>query len=70
MATVASHTSSHPFLTPGQASTISSWTSSLPERSSDSQHQCQSELKTPEATVEAYRQFKLAMFSKAKAARP
>ncbi|KAH9859326.1 hypothetical protein IAQ61_011107 [Plenodomus lingam] len=67
MATFTSFTSPHPFLTPGRASTISSWTSTLPERSSGAHQQCQSESKTPEATVEAYRLLKLALFSKAMA---
>ncbi|KAF2685212.1 hypothetical protein K458DRAFT_21533 [Lentithecium fluviatile CBS 122367] len=53
--------SSHPFLSPNRASTISSWTLSLPERES---RPCDDEALSRDTAIEAYRQLKLALFSR------
>jgi hypothetical protein len=54
----------HPFLPPSRASTISSWTSSIPDRP---HHQTDPDKETmsKNAAIEAYRQLKLAIFFKA-----
>jgi len=65
MASVASQKSQHPFLTPGRASNISSWTSTLPNRRFVAHVDTQTEAETPEATIEAYRRLKTALFSRA-----
>lgn len=65
MASVATHQSSHPFLTPAHASNISTWASSLPRHQSYSSPQSESEAQSREAAIEAYRQLKAALFSKA-----
>lgn len=61
---------SHPYLSSGQASTIASWTSSLPNRSSGSRSLSDEDTAKREAAIEAYRQLKLAMFSKSGGASP
>ncbi|KAF1942305.1 hypothetical protein EJ02DRAFT_175634 [Clathrospora elynae] len=61
----ATHQLAHPFLTPGRASTISSWTSSLPGRNSSSPSSSKLDAQSREAAIEAYQQLKMAMFSKA-----
>jgi hypothetical protein len=55
---------SHPYLSPGQASTIASWTSSIPNRNLGPRILSNDEAAQREAAFEAYRQLKLAMFSK------
>jgi hypothetical protein len=67
MTSVATHTSTHPYLTPGRASTISSWQLSLPERHSQSHTSSEAEEASRQATVEAYQQLK--MSAKAKSAK-
>ncbi|KAF1847845.1 uncharacterized protein K460DRAFT_363866 [Cucurbitaria berberidis CBS 394.84] len=64
MASVSVCQSTHPFLTPGRASSIASWTSSLPERSCRSTTSSEADLRSRD-TIEAYRQLKMAIFSKA-----
>ncbi|EUC41039.1 hypothetical protein COCMIDRAFT_107209 [Bipolaris oryzae ATCC 44560] len=63
MAPVSLHQSSHPFLTPTRASDISSWTLSVPERSSNSSTQS-TDAQSRQAAIEAYRQMKAALFSR------
>ncbi|KAH7348997.1 hypothetical protein BKA66DRAFT_432029 [Pyrenochaeta sp. MPI-SDFR-AT-0127] len=63
----STHQPQHAFLTPSRASTISSWTSSLPERSPNSQTNIQADVEAREAAIEAYQQLKLALFSKTRA---
>ncbi|RMZ68203.1 hypothetical protein GMOD_00004411 [Pyrenophora seminiperda CCB06] len=65
MAPVSMHQSPHPFLTPTRASAISTWTSSLPERNSCSPTEPEPESLSREAAIEAYRQFKAALFARA-----
>ncbi|KAF1925037.1 uncharacterized protein M421DRAFT_424257 [Didymella exigua CBS 183.55] len=63
MASVSSQQSQHPYLTPGRASTITSWTSSIernPQRRSASNEDAMSR----QAAIEAYLQLKVALFSK------
>ncbi|KAF9737296.1 hypothetical protein PMIN01_05075 [Paraphaeosphaeria minitans] len=55
---------SHPYLSPDRASTIASWTSSIPSRSPGPRTLTDDEMARREAAFEAYRQMKLAMFSK------
>jgi hypothetical protein len=64
MASVASQQSQHPYLDPGRASTITLWTSSI-ERSHQPQGASKNDDKSREAAIEAYRQLKAALFSKA-----
>ncbi|KAF1964301.1 hypothetical protein BU23DRAFT_562057 [Bimuria novae-zelandiae CBS 107.79] len=54
----------HPYLSYGQATTIASWTSSIPSRSPELQPLADEDAAKREAAIEAYRQLKLAMFSK------
>jgi len=55
----------HPYLSPGQASTIAMWTSSLPDRGAQSQRfLSENESASREAAIEAYRQLKLTLFSR------
>ncbi|KAF1829236.1 hypothetical protein BDW02DRAFT_574175 [Decorospora gaudefroyi] len=65
MASVATQQSTHRYLTPSHASTISSWTSSLPERNSSSFSEPELDARSHEAAIEAYRQLKMSLFSKA-----
>ncbi|PSN74312.1 hypothetical protein BS50DRAFT_581138 [Corynespora cassiicola Philippines] len=58
-------TMAHPFLPPSRASTITSWTISVPERRSRMVLGSENEQRSRDATIEAYRQLKLALFSKA-----
>lgn len=55
---------SHPYLSPDQASTIASWTSSIPSRSPELRTLTDDEVARRKAAFEAYRQMKLAMFFK------
>ncbi|EMD67203.1 hypothetical protein COCSADRAFT_34060 [Bipolaris sorokiniana ND90Pr] len=64
MAPVSLHPSSHPFLTPTRASDISSWTLSVPERSSSSSTESITDAQSRQAAIEAYRQMKAALFSR------
>ncbi|KAF2245883.1 hypothetical protein BU26DRAFT_507557 [Trematosphaeria pertusa] len=61
-----SPSSMHPFLPPSRASTITSWTSSLPERGSRCHPSSDRDALSRDAAIEAYRQLKLALFSKAR----
>ncbi|KAF2788077.1 hypothetical protein K505DRAFT_256327 [Melanomma pulvis-pyrius CBS 109.77] len=54
----------HPFLAPGRASSITSWATSLPERSSRPSTASEIDGMSRDAAFEAYRQLKLALFSK------
>lgn len=65
MASVTLRGPQHPFLTPGRASTISSWTTSLPGQNTQPHSESVADAQSREAAVEAYRQLKLALFSKA-----
>ncbi|KAF2191784.1 hypothetical protein K469DRAFT_718800 [Zopfia rhizophila CBS 207.26] len=58
--------SAHPFLTPGQASTITSWATTLPERGTRPCTTSEVEAMSRDAAIEAYRKLKLALFSKAR----
>ncbi|EUC29546.1 hypothetical protein COCCADRAFT_106252 [Bipolaris zeicola 26-R-13] len=64
MAPASLHQSSHPFLTPARASDISSWTRSVPERSSSSSTESITDAQSRQAAIEAYRQMKAALFSR------
>lgn len=64
MASVASQPSQHPYLTPGRAFSITSWTSSI-ERSHQPQAATEDDSVSREAAIEAYRQLKAALFSRA-----
>jgi hypothetical protein len=55
---------SHPYLSSDQASTIASWTSSISNRNPGPRTLNNDEAAQREAAFEAYRQLKLAMFSK------
>ncbi|EAT81516.1 hypothetical protein SNOG_11017 [Parastagonospora nodorum SN15] len=59
MTSIATQPSSHPFLTPGRASTISSWQLSLPERQSHSQTSLDAQAASRQAAVDAYQQLKI-----------
>ncbi|KAJ4986552.1 hypothetical protein SVAN01_07988 [Stagonosporopsis vannaccii] len=63
MASVASQQAQHPYLTPGRASTITSWTSSI-ERSYELPTTSEADNVSREAAIEAYRQLKAALFTK------
>ncbi|KAF2705773.1 hypothetical protein K504DRAFT_83489 [Pleomassaria siparia CBS 279.74] len=54
----------HPYLAPGRASYISSWATSLPERSTQPHTASEADQISRDAAFEAYRQLKLAMFSR------
>jgi hypothetical protein len=69
-ASLASHQSSHPYLTPGRASTISTWQLSLPERQAQPHMSSDAEAESRKAAVEAYQQLKLSLFSRAKTPTP
>ncbi|KAF2465178.1 uncharacterized protein BDR25DRAFT_360806 [Lindgomyces ingoldianus] len=58
--------SPHPFLPPSRVSTISSWTSTLPERGSRPRSTSEADPTSRDAAIEAYRKLKLALFSKAR----
>ncbi|KAF2629215.1 hypothetical protein BU25DRAFT_409124 [Macroventuria anomochaeta] len=64
MASVASQQSQHQYLTPGRASFITSWTSSI-ERSPQPHSASDADAMSREAAIEAYRQLKVVLFSKA-----
>lgn len=64
--TQAAPQSSHPYLTPGRASTISTWQSRLCERQSQSQISSEAEEESRRAAVEAYQQMRMALFAKAR----
>lgn len=64
MASVSSQQPQHPFLTPGRASTITSWTSSI-ERSPQPQPASDEDVMSREAAIQAYLELKAALFSKA-----
>lgn len=64
MTSVSSQQSQHPYLTPGRASTITSWTSSI-ERSPQSQSASNEDAVSRQAAIEAYLHLKAALFSKA-----
>ncbi|KAF1363415.1 hypothetical protein EJ07DRAFT_72221, partial [Lizonia empirigonia] len=58
MASLASQQSQHPYLTPGRASSITSWTSSI-ERSTQAPSASDADAMSREAAIEAYRQLKV-----------
>jgi hypothetical protein len=57
--------SQHPFLTPTRAGNVSSWTLSIPGRGSYPSANSGPDDQSREAAIEAYRQLKAAIFSKA-----
>ncbi|KZM19137.1 uncharacterized protein EKO05_0010223 [Ascochyta rabiei] len=66
MASMASQQSYHPYLSQGRASTITSWTLSI-QRSPQQPFTSDADTMSCEAAIEAYRQLKVALFSKAAA---
>ena len=54
----------HPYLEPSRASSITSWANSLPTRNLLPPNKSEVEEMSREAAFEAYRQLKLALFSK------
>ncbi|KAF2021278.1 hypothetical protein BU24DRAFT_18094 [Aaosphaeria arxii CBS 175.79] len=64
--TDASRTSPAPslYLPPSRASSIESWSSSVSERTINHHNESHSLSKSHQATIEAYRKVKLALFSK------
>ncbi|KAF2826621.1 hypothetical protein CC86DRAFT_369837 [Ophiobolus disseminans] len=65
MTSVEARQSSHPYLTPNRASTISTWQSSLPERKLQFSMTSEADAESRKAAVEAYQQLKLSLFSRA-----
>ncbi|KAF2269399.1 hypothetical protein CC78DRAFT_574960 [Lojkania enalia] len=57
--------SPHPFLPPSRASTITSWTTTLPERSSRPRSASEVDVMSRDAAIEAYQKLMQALFSKA-----
>ncbi|KAH8732025.1 hypothetical protein GQ44DRAFT_698371 [Phaeosphaeriaceae sp. PMI808] len=70
MTSIATHQPSHPYLTSGRASTISTWQSSVSARRSQPKYAPEADVGSQKAAIEAYQQLKLALFSRAGTPRP
>jgi hypothetical protein len=65
MTTTANRHPPHPYLTPGRASTISTWQSTLFERKSQPHLLSKDEEESHRAAVQAYQELRLSLFSRA-----
>ncbi|KAH7067945.1 hypothetical protein FB567DRAFT_253500 [Paraphoma chrysanthemicola] len=65
MTPAPSRQSPHPYLTPGRASTISTWQSTLSERNSQAHISSKGEEESRRAAFEAYQQLRMSLFSRA-----
>lgn len=65
MMSVTAHQASHPHLTPGRASSISTWQESLAGRRQQSTISSEAENESRRAAVDAYQQLKMSLFTRA-----